>query len=179
MSPRRARGWELPRERLFEKGDFKYVVLHLLAERPRHGYDITRALEERFGGAYAPSPGVVYPTLQMLDDMGYVRSAPEESRRVYTLTDEGRQFLEQNYQLVERILARLAAWTSPGAADEQHRVRHQLWELWRMFRRNDQWRWVEPEKIPRLEAAIASARREVEAILGEPGESPPPAPSWR
>jgi DNA-binding PadR family transcriptional regulator len=76
--------------RLFEKGDLKYVVLQLLSERAAHGYEVIKALEERFGGMYTPSAGAVYPTLQMLEDMGYVTSEQQDGKRVYSITDEGR-----------------------------------------------------------------------------------------
>ncbi len=64
--------------RVFEQGDLKLVILRLLAEKPRHGYDVIKELEARFGGRYAPSPGTVYPTLTMLEDMGFARVVPEE-----------------------------------------------------------------------------------------------------
>src|SRR3990172_691847 len=65
------------RGRVFEQGDLKYVILKLLAEKPRHGYEIIKELEERFGGTYAPSAGTVYPTLALLEDLGYASVAPE------------------------------------------------------------------------------------------------------
>ena len=61
---------------MFEQGDLRFVILSLLEEKPRHGYEIIKALEERFGGTYAPSPGVVYPTLQLLEDQGFARIVP-------------------------------------------------------------------------------------------------------
>src|ERR687894_127278 len=64
--------------RVFERGDLKYVILRLLDEKPRHGYDIIKELEERFGGAYTPSAGSVYPTLTMLEDLGYARARAED-----------------------------------------------------------------------------------------------------
>ena len=67
----RGRGGPFRRGRVFEQGDLKYVILRLLSEKPRHGYEIIKELEERFGGAYAPSAGTVYPTLALLEDMGY------------------------------------------------------------------------------------------------------------
>src|ERR1700749_2582061 len=77
--------------RFFEQGDLKYVILRLLEEKPRHGYDIIKELEGRFGGSYAPSPGTVYPTLTMLEDLGYARVVPEEGgKKIYEITDEGR-----------------------------------------------------------------------------------------
>lgn len=99
--------------RMFEQGDLKYVILKLLAEKPRHGYEIIRTLEEKMGGAYAPSPGAVYPTLTMLEEMGYARSTPEEGgRKIYDITPEGRVYLEQNRSQVEEIFTRIADFAS-------------------------------------------------------------------
>jgi DNA-binding PadR family transcriptional regulator len=95
--------------RMFEQGDLRYVVLRLLEEKPRHGYEIIKALEERFGGAYAPSPGVVYPTLQLLEDLGYARIVPgAEGKKTYEITDAGRAYLAENQQTVDSIFERIA-----------------------------------------------------------------------
>src|ERR1051325_6588228 len=93
--PPRGRGhWRGRAGRLFEQGDLKYVILRLLEEKPRHGYEIIKELESRVGGAYAPSPGTVYPTLSMLEDLGYARAVPEEGgKKIYEITDDGRQHL--------------------------------------------------------------------------------------
>lgn len=94
--------------RMFEQGDLRYVVLRLLEEKPRHGYEIIKALEERFSGAYAPSPGVVYPTLQLLEDLGYARIVPgNEGRKVYEITDAGRAHLAENRETVDSIFDRI------------------------------------------------------------------------
>ncbi len=94
--------------RMFEQGDLRYVVLRLLEEKPRHGYEIIKALEERFGGTYAPSPGVVYPTLQLLDDLGYARIVPgAEGKKTYEITDAGRAYLAENRETVESIFERI------------------------------------------------------------------------
>src|SRR5579863_7705036 len=75
------------RGRMFEQGDLKYVILQLLNEKPRHGYEIIKALEERLGGTYSPSPGAVYPTLQFLEDAGYARTTVDEGgRKIYEIT---------------------------------------------------------------------------------------------
>src|SRR5215467_2217152 len=79
----------------FGRGDLKYVILELLKEQPRHGYDIIRALEERARGFYRPSPGSVYPTLQMLEDLGYVTSEQQEGKKVYRITEAGVQYLQE------------------------------------------------------------------------------------
>jgi len=94
--------------RMFEQGDLRYVVLRLLEEKPRHGYEIIKALEERFGGAYAPSPGAVYPTLQLLEDLGYARVVPgDEGKKVYEITDAGRAHLTENQATVDSIFDRI------------------------------------------------------------------------
>jgi DNA-binding PadR family transcriptional regulator len=83
-------------------------VLALLEEQPRHGYDIIRAIDERTGGAYSPSPGVIYPTLQLLEDVGHVTPAKgEAARNSYQITLEGRAFLEENRTLIGDIMARM------------------------------------------------------------------------
>jgi DNA-binding PadR family transcriptional regulator len=95
--------------RMFEQGDLRYVVLRLLEEKPRHGYEIIKALEERFGGSYAPSPGVVYPTLQLLEDQGFARVLPEAGgKKVYEITDEGRAYLTENRDAVDTIFERIS-----------------------------------------------------------------------
>jgi DNA-binding PadR family transcriptional regulator len=81
---------------MFEQGDLKYVILQLLSEKPRHGYEIIKALEEKFAGAYAPSAGAVYPTLALLEDLGYATVTLEEGgKKVYTITEAGRAYREQ------------------------------------------------------------------------------------
>jgi DNA-binding PadR family transcriptional regulator len=101
--------WKRRAGRIFEQGDLKYVILRLLAEKPRHGYEIIKELEERFSGAYAPSPGTVYPTLTMLEDLGYARAMPEEGgRKIYEITDAGRKHLEEHSATVDDIFERIA-----------------------------------------------------------------------
>ncbi len=106
--PRRPR----PRQgggRMFGQGDLKFVILRLLAEKPRHGYDIIKELEERSGGTYSPSPGTVYPTLVMLEDMGFARAVPEQSgKKIYSITDEGRAHLAEHGGTVDDIFERMA-----------------------------------------------------------------------
>ena len=95
--------------RMFEQGDLKLVILRLLDEKPRHGYEIIKALEERSGGTYAPSPGTVYPTLALLEDLGYARATPEEGgRRIYEITPEGRAHLAEHRSTVEDIFERIS-----------------------------------------------------------------------
>lgn len=94
--------------RMFQHGDLRLLILALIAEAPRHGYEIIREIESRLGGAYAPSPGVVYPTLTMLEELGFATSATTEgSKRQYTITDAGTAHLVENQATVDAIFARI------------------------------------------------------------------------
>lgn len=84
-----------PGPRMFERGYLKYALLELLKERPKHGYEMMKELEERMGGFYAPSAGAVYPTLQLLEDRGWVTSESAEGKKVYKITPEGTQALDE------------------------------------------------------------------------------------
>ncbi len=95
------------RTQMFESGEVKFVILRLLKEKPRHGYQIIKALEERFGGCYTPSAGTVYPTLQLLEDQGYVRVVEEGGKKVYHITAEGEAFLEEHKDAIEDIFERV------------------------------------------------------------------------
>jgi DNA-binding PadR family transcriptional regulator len=96
------------KSRMFESGELRLVLLKLIADEPRHGYDLIRAIEELTGGEYAPSPGVVYPTLTMLEDMGLIREQKsKDSKKVFEATDEGRAHLEENEDEVEELIDRL------------------------------------------------------------------------
>jgi DNA-binding PadR family transcriptional regulator len=102
------RGGGRGRRRMFESGELRLVLLKLIADEPRHGYDLIRAIEELTGGEYAPSPGVVYPTLTLLQDMGLINEAAGEgARKPFQATDEGREHLEQNAAEVEELFERL------------------------------------------------------------------------
>ena len=92
---------------MFESGEVKFVILRLLKEKPRHGYEIIKALEERLAGCYTPSAGTVYPTLQLLEDQGYVRVVEEGGKKVYHITPEGEAFLEENKDAIEDIFDRV------------------------------------------------------------------------
>ena len=95
------------RQQMFESGEVKFVVLRLLKEKPMHGYEVMRALEERMAGCYTPSAGTVYPTLQMLEDEGYVKAVETEGKKVYHITPEGEKYLEQHRDLLDEILDRV------------------------------------------------------------------------
>lgn len=88
--------------------DLQLVILALLADRPYHGYEIITALEERSGGFYRPSPGMIYPALTYLEELGYASVAAEGTKKLYRISDEGRAYFEQNRRVVDAIFAQLA-----------------------------------------------------------------------
>ena len=87
-------GWRGPRGSYYGRGNVKFAILDLLKEKPRHGYDIIREMEERSGGAYSPSPGVIYPTLQALEDQDLVKSVEQDGKKVYSITEAGLAYLQ-------------------------------------------------------------------------------------
>ncbi|MDR3471377.1 MAG: PadR family transcriptional regulator [Devosia sp.] len=95
--------------RFFAHGDLRLVILSLIAEKPRHGYEIIKAIEEAVAGAYSPSPGTIYPTLTLLEELGYVTVAPsaDGSKKLHEITDAGRAFLAANQRALEGLLARM------------------------------------------------------------------------
>ena len=146
-------------ERPFRKGEFKHIILHHLKDKPSCGYDIIRALEERFHGFYTPSPGAVYPTLQMLQEEGYVTAAEEDNKKVYTITDEGCQFLAEHKEFEKKMKSHLENWCNPENTDE-------IGETMREFRRlahmlGDKVRAADTKKLERIRGIISRAYEDV------------------
>ena len=101
--------------RLFDYGELRLLILAMIAEQPRHGYELIKAIEERLGGSYSPSPGVVYPTLSWLEDMGYATVEAEESgRKRYRITTKGEAFLAGNRAAADQLLSRLTSGGGEG-----------------------------------------------------------------
>ncbi|WP_343519460.1 PadR family transcriptional regulator [Sphingomonas sp.] len=97
------------RRRMFDGGELRLILLALIADQPRHGYDLIREIEERTGGAYAPSPGVVYPTLTLLAEMDHIEEqAAEGAKKLYAITPAGQAHLEENAEQVTLLMGKLA-----------------------------------------------------------------------
>jgi DNA-binding PadR family transcriptional regulator len=110
------RGMGMRGGRMFDHGDLRLVVLAMLAEKPAHGYELIKAIEERLGGAYSPSPGVIYPTLTLLEELGYAAQVPGEgSKKLYEITPDGRTYLSENQAAVDALLARMDEAKGRGA----------------------------------------------------------------
>ena len=101
--------------RFFDHGDLKFVVLKLIAEKPSHGYELIKAVEEQAGGAYSPSPGVIYPTLTLLEETGLISGEAQGGKKLYSITAEGEAHLVANEAPVAGLFERMAEAASRSA----------------------------------------------------------------
>jgi DNA-binding PadR family transcriptional regulator len=157
-----------PEGRMFQKGDFKYLILDLLNEKPRYGYEIIRELEEKFHGFYTPSPGSVYPTLQYLEEMGYVTSSQQDGKKIYTITEEGRNYLAGQKDVVDGMKEHWKSgwqdWTS-DLRDDFRDMMNDLRELGRKI--GQKARKINKDKLRKIQGVISKASSEIESILKE------------
>lgn len=147
------------RERLFQKGDFKYILLQQLRDKPSYGYEIMRELEERFHSFYTPSPGSIYPTLQMLEEMGYVTSDERDSKKVYTITDDGLHFLDEQSESEERIRSQIKNWWNPKNIDAVRLTMGELDKLIGLLR--ERARTADKKKLDSMRKVISHAYDEI------------------
>ena len=152
----------------FGRGDVKFIILDLLKDKPKHGYEIMKDIEARGSGFYAPSPGSIYPTLQMLEDMGYVTSRTEGGKKVYEITDEGRKYLEENRETVRTIHDRFGR-------HHEHECKHEMHDLFRemhdlgstLFRALRSGRLQRPEEMEQVRDVLNQARKSIDSILSK------------
>ena len=147
----------------FQKGDLKYVILGLLDEQPRHGYEMISILKERSHGCYSPSPGAVYPTLQMLEEMGHVTATQSDGKKTYAITKEGKRFLAEKGHQAESVRRHMKdSWSSENAA-EMREVMAEIGKLGRLV--GQRFRGLSPDEIRRIREVIARANTEIEGML--------------
>jgi DNA-binding PadR family transcriptional regulator len=158
------RHWGGGREgRVFDHGDLRLVIMALLAEKPRYGYEIIKALEERVGDGYSPSPGVVYPTLTLLEEMGHATVSDEHGgRKLYTLTTEGLAFLEANRSTVDAIFERVSGSSSRRGAPPQ--VRRAVENLIMATRLRLRSKPTSDEQVRAIADAIDAVARKIEEL---------------
>lgn len=150
---------------MFEQGDLKYVILQLLADKPRHGYEIIKELEDRSGGAYAPSAGTIYPTLALLEDLGYASVTVEEGgKKVYAITDAGRRYLEENRGAVEDIFERLAEIGSSFLSDSMMEVNKAFGRVARATYATAPWHLRDQKLAEQLRAILDETARRIEEL---------------
>jgi DNA-binding PadR family transcriptional regulator len=167
------------------RGDLKYVLLTLLRERPMHGYEMIKQLEEQASGFYTPSAGAIYPTLQLMEDRGWVTSETVDGKKIYTITDAGRKELEAQSQRAE-------SFGGPGgwggrqgrfgpfgreAQPELHALRHEGMEIARLMMSAVMASGGDPEKLAKLRAIISGTRASLEEFLGQASASAEPETS--
>ncbi|SUM42898.1 transcriptional regulator, PadR family [Staphylococcus petrasii] len=150
------------RDRFFKKGNLQFVILKMLEEESRHGYQIIKDLEERFKGFYSPSPGSVYPILQMLEDREFVSISKEGNKKIYTITDEGKQFLEENVDQDE-FTQRLEKFKNVDF-EQMKASREQLQEVFHGFMKASQSAMQDEEKKKELDALIEETKEKLEKI---------------
>lgn len=145
--------------RMFGHGDLRLLLLALIEQQPRHGYELIRIIEEMFNGQYSPSPGAIYPTLTMLEEIGHAAVQPEAGgRKSYAITDEGRAFLEENREAVEAVMeqtrhsARMAA--RAAMPENVHKAMHALKHA--LLMRGTDWSKAEGQRVAKILARAAS-----------------------
>ena len=152
---------------MFDAGELRLVLLKLIADQPRHGYDLIRAIEELTHGSYAPSPGVVYPTLTMLQDMGLIEEQQTEgARKVFAATKEGRDHLAENADDVDGLFERLDDLGSDrrkaGGAPIKRAVANLLSALWHRVTRDE----VDEATLHKIAAILDEAAQKIERLEG-------------
>lgn len=162
---RHERGFGHGRERLFDAGDIKLVILKLLSEEPSYGYQLMKKMEERLGGGYTPSAGVIYPTLTMLEEEGLATAATTEgSKKVYSVTPEGLEYLKANAARVDQLFERLDETGQGFRRGRSPEILKAFTDLRgavisRMARRN-----ATPEQIQKIAEAIHRAAKAIDEL---------------
>jgi DNA-binding PadR family transcriptional regulator len=145
--------------RMFGHGDLRLLLLALIEQQPRHGYELIRIIEDMFHGQYSPSPGAIYPTLTMLEELGYAEVTNEQGgRKLYAITADGRTYLDENRAAVDAVTARTehsakmaARMTVPmGVRKAMHAIKHAL------LMRGSDWSKAEAQRIAAILDKAAS-----------------------
>ncbi len=152
--------------RMFEQGDLKFVILRLLEEKPRHGYEIIKELEERSGGRYTPSPGTVYPTLTLLEEMGYASATAEEGgKKVYAITEAGKKYLEENKSTVDDVLERLGQMGASIFGEQMRPAHEAMAGLGRAYLNATMHRTADPDYVQKVREILKRATTEIETLV--------------
>jgi DNA-binding PadR family transcriptional regulator len=145
--------------RLLEHGDLRMLILYLINEKPCHGYEIIKAIEDLTGGAYAPSPGVVYPTLTMLEELGHVTAEAEGSRKSFAITADGAAVLAESQTAVAAMLARLA---QAKPREDAFPVRRAMENLSNVLRHKLHTKATSPEVTRKIVDTLDAIARKIE-----------------
>lgn len=150
--------------RMFDGSELRLILLKLIEEQPRHGYDLIREIEERSGGAYAPSPGVIYPTLTLLDDMGQVEAKADGTRKAFAITEAGSAELKEKAEEVEALFQRLAELGEHHARTSGGPIRRAMSNLRAVLQERLGGSEVDPETLHEIAAILDEAARKIERL---------------
>ena len=151
--------------RMFDGGELRLVLLKLIEEQPRHGYDLIRDIEERTSGAYAPSPGVIYPTLTMLEDMGLIEEQKAEgAKKLFAITNAGQAHLTEREEEVEALFARLTDIGSRRARTSGGPVMRAMGNLKAVLQQRLSAGEIDSETIHKVAALIDEAVQKIERL---------------
>lgn len=149
-----------------ERGGVRFLVLEAIAEQPRHGYEIIQHIEQRAAGSYRPSPGVIYPTLQMLEELEQARVVEQDGRKVYAITDAGRTELETNRNSVDEFYARFTEdqpWEA--YAEDFAELMKRVGKLMMTFRKGAHRGRMSPSTMRAIRVALDEALRKIDDVL--------------
>ena len=149
--------------KMFDAGTLRYLVLQLIADKPRHGYDIIKAIAQRAGGAYAPSPGAIYPLMHGLVGHGYVAVSLDGNKKLHSITPEGLAFLAANRAYVDAIAARVDA--PAGGEDDLRHLMHELKAaVLARARAGSSDAAADAARLDAIRAIVRQARSDIEAL---------------
>jgi DNA-binding PadR family transcriptional regulator len=152
--------------KMFEAGALRYIVLQLIAEQPRHGYEIIKDIEQRTGGGYAPSPGVIYPLLSMLEDLGHVVVTQDSNKKLHTITPEGQAFLDENRGFVKAIFARMSRSGRERGTHCGRDIKHSLHALKAAVVSKARGEALSEEQLQKIQAILERAANDVQKVGG-------------
>ena len=150
--------------RMFEQGDLRLVILRLLGDKPAHGYELIKAIEERFDGSYAPSPGIVYPTLTLLEELGQIAVVQTDgARKLFDLTETGREALRDSQPSVDRVFARMNEMRTRFGGSASPKIRRGMENLKTALRLRLERGSVSEADADRIAEALDAAAKAIEA----------------
>ena len=150
-----------------ERGEIRYLILDTLVEKERHGYDIMQNIQEKAGGMYSPSSGTLYPALQMLEDLELISSRKDGKRRVYSLTEKGKEELEEQRSLLEEIYEDMNQGQSIEQDEFFEEIHDQVMKLFRTIGRSFQRGRLDPSRTDKIREIIHDTTKRVDEILRE------------
>jgi DNA-binding PadR family transcriptional regulator len=150
-----------------ERGTVRWLVLDAIAEQPRHGYEIIQSIGDKSGGAYKPSPGVIYPTLQMLEELGHARTIPRDERKVYEITDDGRRELAAHQEELTEFYEGQTEGGWENHAEEFVHVAKRVKHVAQLFKRAMHRGGIRPTTMRKARKVLDEALQKLEELLSQ------------